>query len=134
MAAASHTGALAGTEAVYDAIFQQSGIIRVDSIDELFDYATAFAYKNESALGKRSAARCPTATGWPLSPMPAVLGIVATDMTVRSGLQLAKFNEETVETLASHLPSAANLHNPVDVIGDAAQDRYENALVRGDPG
>ena len=50
-AAASHTGALAGTEGVYDAIFQQSGIIRVDSIDELFDFAMVFAYKNESALG-----------------------------------------------------------------------------------
>ena len=51
-AAASHTGALAGSEAVYDAIFSQSGIIRVDSIDELFDFATAFAYKNLSNLGK----------------------------------------------------------------------------------
>lgn len=57
-------------------------------------------------------------------------GIVATDMTVCSGLQLASFAEETVETLASHLPPTANLHNPVDVIGDAAQDRYENALGR----
>ncbi|MBC8391080.1 MAG: CoA-binding protein, partial [Deltaproteobacteria bacterium] len=51
-AAASHTGALAGSEGVYDAIFRQSGIIRVDSIDELFDFASAFAYKTESALGK----------------------------------------------------------------------------------
>ena len=56
-------------------------------------------------------------------------GIVATDMTVSSGLRLAHFQEETVEVLESHLPAAANLHNPVDVIGDAAQDRYENALA-----
>ena len=55
-------------------------------------------------------------------------GIVATDMTVTSGLELAKFSEETVEVLRSHLPQTANLNNPVDVIGDAAQDRYENAL------
>jgi acetyltransferase len=49
-------------------------------------------------------------------------------MTISSGLELARFHDETVEVLASHLPSTANLHNPVDVIGDAAQDRYENAL------
>jgi acetate---CoA ligase (ADP-forming) len=50
-------------------------------------------------------------------------------MTVSSGLVLAKFQEETVETLSSHLPNTANLHNPVDVIGDAAPDRYENAIA-----
>jgi acetyltransferase len=55
-------------------------------------------------------------------------GIVATDMTITSGLQLAEFRDETVEALASHLPQTANLKNPVDVIGDAAPDRYENAL------
>jgi acetyltransferase len=55
-------------------------------------------------------------------------GIVATDMTMFSGLQLARFKDETIETLASHLPSTANLKNPVDVIGDATMDRYENAL------
>ena len=52
-AAASHTGALAGTEAVYDAIFKQAGIIRVDSIDELFDFANAFSYKQETQMGKQ---------------------------------------------------------------------------------
>jgi acetyltransferase len=55
-------------------------------------------------------------------------GIVATDMTIVSGLNLAKFTDETIESLKSHLPVTANVHNPVDVIGDAAQDRYENAL------
>lgn len=127
-AAASHTGALAGTEAVYDAIFQQAGIIRVDSIDELFDYATAFAYKNESALGKLRR-KVPNGNRVAIVTNAGGPGIVATDMTVSSGLQLAEFHEETIEALASHLPSAANLHNPVDVIGDAAQDRYENALT-----
>jgi len=70
-AAASHTGALAGSEAVYDAIFNQSGIIRVDSIDELFDFATAFAYKNLSNLGKLRK-RFPKEIALRLSPMPAV--------------------------------------------------------------
>ena len=128
LAAASHTGALAGTEAVYDAIFQQSGIIRVESIDELFDFATAFAYKNESALGKMRR-KVPEGNRVAIVTNAGGPGIVATDMTVSSGLRLAEFHEDTIEVLASHLPSAANLHNPVDVIGDAAQDRYENALA-----
>lgn len=127
-AAASHTGALAGTEAVYDAIFRQSGIIRADSIDELFDLATAFAYKNETSLGKFRR-KVPDGNRVAIVTNAGGPGIVATDMTVSTGLQLAEFGEETVQALASHLPAAANLHNPVDVIGDASQDRYENALA-----
>lgn len=50
-------------------------------------------------------------------------------MTVSTGLRLAKLNKETIETLASHLPNTANLHNPIDVIGDAAADRYENSIT-----
>jgi acetyl coenzyme A synthetase (ADP forming)-like protein len=127
-AAASHTGALAGTEAVYDAIFEQSGVIRVNTIDELFDFANAFAYKSHSALGKMTR-RMPSGNRVAIVTNAGGPGIVATDMTVSSGLQLAQFKAETVETLASHLPSAANLKNPVDVIGDATQQRYENALA-----
>jgi acetyl coenzyme A synthetase (ADP forming)-like protein len=116
-AAASHTGSLAGTEGLYDAIFDEAGIIRVDSVVELFDYANAFANKKYPTGNKVAIV---TNAGGP--------GIVATDVTVTSGLELAKFSEETIEVLASHLPPTANIHNPVDVIGDAAQDRYENAL------
>jgi acetate---CoA ligase (ADP-forming) len=127
-AAASHTGSLAGSEAVYDAIFAQSGIIRVESIDELFDFATAFAYKNENALGKLRR-KVPLGNKVAIVTNAGGPGIVATDMTVTSGLELAKFSEETVASLKNHLPATANFHNPVDVIGDAAQDRYENALA-----
>ncbi|MBW1833776.1 MAG: acetate--CoA ligase family protein [Deltaproteobacteria bacterium] len=126
-AAASHTGALAGSEAVYDAIFKQAGIIRVDSIDELFDYAIAFAYKNKSETGKFTR-KVPSGNRVAIVTNAGGPGIVATDMTVSSGLKLAKFHEETIEALESHLPLTANLYNPVDIIGDAAQDRYENAL------
>ena len=126
-AAASHTGALAGSEAVYDAIFKQSGIIRAESIHELFDFASAFAYKEESALGKLRR-KVPLGNRVAIITNAGGPGIVATDMTVSSGLQLARFKPETIETLASHLPETANLNNPVDVIGDASQDRYENAL------
>lgn len=116
-AAASHTGALAGTEALYDAIFQEAGIIRVNTVNELFDYANAFVL-NKIPMGNSIA--IVTNAGGP--------GIVATDMTEAAGLKLARFNEDTVEALRSHLPVTANIHNPVDVIGDAASDRYENAL------
>lgn len=116
-AAASHTGSLAGSDAVYEAIFQQAGIIRAESIEELFNFASAFSSKK---IPRGNKVAIVTNAGGP--------GIVATDMTITSGLELAKFSDETIEVLASHLPATANLHNPVDVIGDAAQDRYENAL------
>ena len=116
-AAFSHTGAIAGTEAVYDAIFQESGIIRVDTVNELFDYAEAFVAKKIPASNRVAII---TNAGGP--------GIVATDMSESAGLKLANFNDDTVDALKSHLPSTANIYNPVDVIGDASHDRYENAL------
>lgn len=127
-AAASHTGSLAGSEAVYDAIFEQSGIIQVETINELFDFASTFAYKNLSSLGKFRR-KIPDGNRVAIVTNAGGPGIVATDMTISSGLELATFSEDTVDALASHLPAAANLHNPVDVIGDAAADRYENALA-----
>jgi len=126
-AAASHTGSLAGSEAVYDAIFKQSGIIRAQSIHELFDFADAFAYKEESALGKLKR-KMPRGNRVAIVTNAGGPGIVATDMTVSSGLKLAQFSAGTIKALQQHLPETANLQNPVDVIGDASYDRYENAL------
>ena len=126
-AAASHTGALAGTEAVYDAIFKQSGLIRADSIDELFDYANVFAYKQESKMGKR-ARILPKGNRVAIVTNAGGPGILATDVTVSSDLQLARFGKETIDDLASHLPPTANIHNPVDIIGDAPSERYSHAL------
>jgi acetate---CoA ligase (ADP-forming) len=126
-AAASHTGALAGTEAVYGAIFKQAGIIRADSIAELFDFANAFAYKHESALGKAKR-KIPSGKRVAIVTNAGGPGILATDMTVSSDLELAKFKQETIDELANHLPMTANIHNPVDIIGDAPSDRYESAL------
>ncbi|MFP4226260.1 MAG: acetate--CoA ligase family protein, partial [Desulfobacterales bacterium] len=116
-AAASHTGSLAGTEAVYNAIFNQAGIIRVDTVDDLFDYAEAF-----------SARRMPTGNQVAIITNAGGPGIIATDMTEVSGLSLAKFSQKTDEALRQHLPPTANFNNPVDVIGDASKDRYEHAL------
>jgi acetyltransferase len=134
-AAASHTGALAGTEAVYEAIFKQSGVIRADTVDELFDFANVFAYKQESALGKMRR-KLPDGNRVAIITNAGGPGILATDMTVSSDLLLAQFQQETIAELAQHLPQTANIHNPVDIIGDASQERYENALrtVINDPG
>ena len=126
-AAASHTGALAGSEAVYDSIFKQAGIIRADTIDELFDFASVFACKSEGGMEKAKR-KIPNGNRVAIVTNAGGPGIVATDVTVSSGLELARFTPETIEILASHLPSTANLNNPVDIIGDAAQDRYKNAL------
>lgn len=117
-AAASHTGALAGSDAIYNAIFTQSGILRCNTVNQLFDYAQAFA-TNKYPTGDQIA--IVTNAGGP--------GIIATDMSEQSGLKLATFSEETIRELKKYLPSTANLHNPVDVIGDAAKDRYENTLA-----
>ncbi|MFO7840009.1 MAG: acetate--CoA ligase family protein, partial [Desulfosalsimonadaceae bacterium] len=116
-AAASHTGSLAGTEAVYDALFNQAGIIRVETVDDLFDYAEAF-----------SARRMPTGNQVAIITNAGGPGIIATDMTEVSGLALASFSRKTDEALHEHLPPTANFNNPVDVIGDASRDRYEHAL------
>ncbi len=124
-AAASHTGSLAGSDAIYDAIFSQSGIIRCGTVNELFDYAQALAPKKFPEGDKIAIV---TNAGGP--------GIIATDMSENSGLKLATFQEETVRELKKYLPPTANFKNPVDVIGDAARDRYENTLatVISDPG
>ena len=117
-AAASHTGALAGSDALYDAIFTMSGILRCVSVNQLFDYAQAFA-ANKYPTGDKIAII--TNAGGP--------GIIATDMSEQSGLELAQFSEETIKELKKYLPPTANFYNPVDVIGDAAKDRYENTLA-----
>jgi acetyl coenzyme A synthetase (ADP forming)-like protein len=124
-AASSHTGALAGSDAAYDALFAQCGVFRVESLEELFDYAAAFATQ---PLPPGDRAAIVTNAGG--------LGIMATDAAVRYGLTMANFQEKTLERLKEGLPPAANIHNPVDVLGDASEARYGVALdnVLADPG
>jgi acetyltransferase len=116
-AASSHTGALAGSDEAYNAILKQSGVIRVESIIDLFDYARAFA-KQPLPRGNRVAII--TNGGGP--------GIMATDASVRYGLQIAQFSDDTKNTLRAGLPKEASVNNPIDLIGDAQADRYELAL------
>ena len=116
-AASSHTGALAGSDEAYNAILKQSGVIRVESIIDLFDYARAFA---KQPLPKGNRVAIITNGGGP--------GIMATDASIKYGLQIAQFSDATKNKLRSGLPKEASVNNPIDLIGDAQADRYELAL------
>ncbi|MGA1868835.1 MAG: acetate--CoA ligase alpha subunit [bacterium] len=116
-AAASHTGSLAGSDATYDALFHQSGIQRVEGINELFDYAIAFS---KQPLPKGDRIAIVTNAGGP--------GIMATDAAIRHNLKMASLSEETKRKLKEHLPATASIKNPVDIIGDATHKRYESAI------
>jgi acetyltransferase len=117
LAAASHTGSLAGSDTAYDAIFRQSGILRVEGVDDLFNSALAFA-KQPIPKGNRIA--IVTNAGGP--------GIMATDAAIRHELKIAAFCEQTKQKLKQELPPTASIRNPVDVIGDATHERYEAAI------
>ncbi len=116
-AASSHTGSLMGADEVYDAVFAQSGVMRMDSAQEMFDLAIVFA---NQPLMKGSRVAIVTNAGGP--------GIMATDACVRYGLQMADMSPETVAKLKEKLPPTSNFSNPIDVIGDARSDRYAHAL------
>jgi acetyltransferase len=124
-AVSSHTGSLAGSDSVYNALMQQSGVQRVDTIADLFDLATFYTTQ---PLPRGNRVAIITNAGGP--------GIMATDAAVRYGLKLAEISDATKAVLKPALPAAASLRNPVDVIGDAHADRYEIAVreVMKDPG
>lgn len=117
LASASHTGALAGNDAAYDALCDQSGIIRANCVSELFEYIQVFSNNNLSS-GRNTAII--TNAGGP--------GVLTTDEIIADDLRLAKLEEKTTEELKKVLPPAANCHNPIDVLGDARADRYAAAL------
>jgi acetyltransferase len=124
-AVSSHTGSLAGSDAVYEAVLKQAGVQRVTTISELFDLAALYTTQ---PLPKGNRLAIITNAGGP--------GIMATDAAVAAGLKLAKLEDSTKEKLKPPvLPEAAALNNPVDVIGDAHSDRYQAAVevVMNDP-
>ncbi|MEM2944208.1 MAG: acetate--CoA ligase family protein [Methanomassiliicoccales archaeon] len=116
-AASSHTGALSGSDAVYDAAMDQAGIVRVKTIDQLFDLLLVF-----------SNMPLPTGDKVAIVTNAGGLGVMAADAAADHGLTLASFSPETISKLKSRLPEQANFYNPVDVIGDADAARYEFAI------
>ena len=116
-AAASHTGAIAGSDEAYEAGLAQAGVLRVESVQELFDYA---AILEGQPLPENKGVAIVTNAGGP--------GVMTTDAVGDSGVELADFSDDTLRELSEELPDEANIYNPVDVIGDAPADRFGDAL------
>ncbi|MFT5700711.1 MAG: acetyltransferase [Desulforhopalus sp.] len=116
-AAASHTGAMAGEDAVYDAAFKRAGIVRVDTIEELFDCAELMA-KQPRPRGPRLAII--TNGGGP--------GVMAADFLSSHGHEPAPLDTETRTKLDNILPMCWSRNNPIDILGDALADRFLQVL------
>jgi acetyl coenzyme A synthetase (ADP forming)-like protein len=123
-AAASHTGALAGTELATEAVMAQSGVIRAQTVEELFDLAMAFS---NQPLPQGNRVAIVTNAGGP--------GIIIADTCEANGLTVTALAPETEQTLRSRLPEEASVRNPVDMIATATPESYEFALdcVLNDP-
>jgi acyl-CoA synthetase (NDP forming) len=124
LAMQSHTGAIAGEDAVLEAAARQSGVIRCSGLQEFFDLSRAFAWENPPSGGE--VAVVSNAGG------PSVL--IADEIT-GAGLSLVELDEETHRQLEVHLPRSASIINPIDVLGDALADRYKIAseIILKDP-
>ena len=116
-AIASHTGSLSGGDNAYQALFDQAGIIRAQSVSELFDLASVFSTNPLQAI---KSVTIITNAGGP--------GVLTTDAVIENGLEMAKLEDNTIKKLEEFLPAAANTHNPVDVLGDAVGEVYEKTL------
>ncbi|MBJ7450251.1 MAG: bifunctional acetate--CoA ligase family protein/GNAT family N-acetyltransferase [Parachlamydiales bacterium] len=112
-AAASHTGSLAGSDEVFDAAMQRVGVLRVDSIAELFHMAQVLA-KQPKPQGPKLAII--TNAGGP--------AVLATDAAIRQGAEMASLENDTIDRLNRELPAAWSHANPVDILGDAPAYRY----------
>ncbi|WP_353931589.1 acetate--CoA ligase alpha subunit [Okeanomitos corallinicola TIOX110] len=116
-AAASHTGSLAGSDAVLDAAFRRCGVLRVNSISDLFDMSEVLA-KQPRPKGSRLTIL--TNAGGP--------GVLATDTLIESGGKLAEISEAVIQGLNGILPPQWSHNNPIDILGDADPKRYTKAL------
>jgi acetyltransferase len=117
LAAASHTGSLTGSDEVLAAAFRRCGVLRVDTIDGLFNMAEVLA-KQPRPQGDRLTII--TNAGGP--------GVLATDALITSGGELADISEETMAALNEILPTHWSHNNPIDILGDAGAERYQQVL------
>jgi acetyltransferase len=116
-AASSHTGTIAGSEAAYEAGFEQAGVVRAENVQELFDYARAL---DGLPLPDSEEVAVVTNAGGP--------GVMATDAVGDARLSMASFADDTIDELSAMLPEEGNVYNPVDVLGDAGVERFADAL------
>ena len=117
-AAMSHTGALMGSDEIYDALLKQSGAIRVDTMEELFDYATAFS---KQPLPSKGDLVIVSNAGGP--------AIISTDACSRLGIKMANI-ESIRPKINAVIPPWGSSRNPVDIVGDADFNRFSNVLDR----
>lgn len=116
-AAKSHTGALSGSDAVFEGLCRQCGIIRVSSLDEMFDLATAFA-SQPLPRGNRIGIAA-NGGGW---------GVLTADACIEAGLEVAPLPEETLQALDKRLPAWWNRQNPVDLVGGISRGAFFKAV------
>ncbi len=116
-AAASHTGTLAGSDGVLDAAFRRVGVLRINELDDIFHMTEVLANQPRPAGPRLSIV---TNAGGP--------GVLATDMLIGLGEQIAPLSDTTIEALNKVLPHHWSHSNPIDIIGDAGPDRYEAAV------
>ena len=116
-AAATHTGALAGSDAVYEAALRRAGLLRVDDLEELFEAAETLG-RLRPYFGKRLA----------ILTNGGGVGVLATDRLVDLGGEVADLSADTLARLDAVLPPTWSKGNPVDIIGDADAERYACAL------
>ena len=116
-AASSHTGALAAGDVAVDALFRQAGVIRTDTLEELFNVATVLA--NQPV---------PTGTGVAILTNGGGPGILAADACESHGLTVPELQPETIAALAEFLPAEAGIRNPVDMIASATAESYGRAM------
>ena len=116
-AAMSHTGALMGSDETYDALLNQSGVIRVDTMQELFDIATVFA--KQSVPSSDSGVVIVSNAGGP--------AIISTDACSKYGLKMADISS-SMQNIAKVIPPHGSARNPVDIVGDADFNRFEKVL------
>ncbi len=116
-AASSHTGALAGSDVSFDAAFKQTGVIRAQGVQDLFDTALAFS---EGKIPAGNSLLVITNAGGP--------GIIAADAAERLGIKLPHMTKAHIDAVVGKLPLNASVFNPIDVIGDATSERYAVVL------
>jgi acetyltransferase len=116
-AASSHTGTLAGSDRAYQAGLDQAGVLRVETVQELFDFAQILAGQ---PMPDSDDVAVVTNAGGP--------GVMTTDAVGDSDLSMASFTEGTLDALSEAMPAEANIYNPIDAIGDADVERFRAAL------
>ncbi len=116
-AAASHTGSLGGSDLAADALFDKTGVLRANSIEELFDYAMAFS---QQPLPRGNRVAVVTDAGGP--------AIMCVDELIAQGMRVAELSPSTIKSMRSWAPREASLKNPVDLIAQATSEDYHRAV------